>query len=66
MRVIDFFLSIYLSFFFKLLPEYIFDNEELVKLRTDRLIQNRNLRVNDLNATMKQVNILFILILDNQ
>jgi len=55
LRVLDFFLSIYLSFFFTLLPFYYSDNSQLVNMAENRSIQNRNKTVNDLDASIKQV-----------
>lgn len=54
-RVMDFFLIIYLSFFFTLLPFYMTDNSQLMELAANRSIQNRNKNVDDLNASIKQV-----------
>jgi len=58
----DFFLNIFLTFFFSLLPFYVTDNSELVDLAANRSIQNRNKTVNDLQVAFKQVKLkLFII-----
>ena len=53
----DFFLTIYISFFFQLLPFYYTDNSELVKMAANRSVENRNKGVKDLKASFAQVNI---------
>ena len=55
LRVMDFFLAIYLSFFFQLLPLYYTDNSELLDMAAERSIKNRNKRVGDLEVSIKQV-----------
>jgi len=56
LRVLDFFLSVYLSFFFTLLPFYYTDNSQLVEMAKNRSIQNRNKNINDVSAKIEQVN----------
>ena len=51
----DFFLTIYLNFFFTLLPFYVTDNSQLIDLAANRSIQNRNTKLNDLGVMIKQV-----------
>lgn len=55
LRVLDFFLRIYLTFFFTLLPFYVTENSQLAELVDNRSISNRNKGVNELEATLKQV-----------
>jgi len=61
LRITDFFFSIHLSFFFSLLPIYIYDNPQLKELEASRDIINRNKRINDLTIMVYQVSF-FILI----
>jgi len=56
----DFFLNIYLTFFFTLLPFYVTDNKQLVDLAANRAIQNRNKTINDLNVALEQVKFITI------
>ena len=55
LRVMDFFMSIFLSFYFTLLPFYYTQNTELVDIANERKIENRNKKINDFQATSKQV-----------
>ena len=57
-RTMDFFLTIYLTFFFTLLPFYVSDNSQLADLAANRSIQNRNKSVNDLQVLLKQVKLI--------
>lgn len=61
-RTLDFFLVIYLTFFFTLLPFNITDNSELIKLEMKRSIKNRRKSVNDLEVQINQVNNFFLMI----
>ena len=54
-RTLDFFLNIYLTFFFTLFPYYAGDNPELTAMAANRSIQNRNKGVNDLKVQFNQV-----------
>jgi hypothetical protein len=56
----DFFLIIYLTFFFTLLPFYVTDNSQLIEMAANRSIQSRNKTVNDLQASIKQVNFTYL------
>jgi hypothetical protein len=51
----DFFLTIYMTFFFQLLPRYYTDNTQLVEMVANRSVVNRNSGVKDLNASITQV-----------
>jgi len=51
----DFFLTIYMSFFFQLLPFYYSDNSQLIEMAANRSVENRNRGVADLNASLTQV-----------
>ena len=60
----DFFLAIYLNFFFTLLPFYVTDNSQLLELAANRSIQNRNIKVKDMEVMIKQVIYLIFLIVN--
>jgi len=51
----DFFLSVYLSFFFSLLPNYFKDNPQLKEMHATRNILKKNNTVNDLSILLTQV-----------
>ena len=51
----DFFIGINLTLLFQLLPFYVNDNEELVKMAANRSIKDRHKGVGDLEATINQV-----------
>lgn len=55
LRITDFFFSIHLSFFFSLMPIYIYDNPQLKELEATRNILNRKKRINDLAIMLYQV-----------
>ena len=55
LRVMDFFLLIYMSFFFQLLPFFNSENSELVIMTEYRLVENRGKGVQDLNSSTFQV-----------
>ena len=55
MRVYDFFLTIYLTFYFQLLPFAYSTNEELEKKIINRNIGDRNFKLEDINASLMQV-----------
>ena len=55
LRVMDFFLQIYMSCFFQLLHFSNSENSELVIMSNDRLVENRGKGVLDLNVTITQV-----------
>lgn len=59
LRVLDFFLDLSLTFFFQLLPFYITENKQLTEMANNRLIEDRDKSINDLEATFNQV-IIFI------
>jgi len=52
-RTMDFFFSIYLTFFFTLLPFNVTDNSQLVDMMANRTIQSRYKK--DLEVVIKQV-----------
>jgi hypothetical protein len=56
----DFFLAIYISFFFQLLPFYKSNNSELVNMSANRSVENRNKTVKDINASIAQVKYIFL------
>ena len=60
LRTMDFFLIIYLSFFFTLLPFYMTDNSQLIEMAANRSIHSRNKTVNDLQTSIKQVNFTYL------
>jgi len=51
----DFFLSIYLSFFFSLLPTYFKGNPQLNEIHATRDIMKKKNTVNDLKVLINQV-----------
>jgi len=51
----DLFLSIYLSFFFSLLPNYFKDNPQLKEMQATRDILKKKNNVNDLTVLINQV-----------
>jgi len=51
----DFFLLIYLNFFFTLLPFYYTDNSQLSEMVINRSIKDRNKTIDDLEIALKQV-----------
>ena len=57
----DFFLTVYLNFFFTLLPFYVSNNTELLEMTANRSIQNRNKNINDLGVVVKQVKNYFLI-----
>jgi len=59
----DFFLSIYLLFFFSLLPNYFADNPQLKELQATRNVLNKNKSINDLTVLFTQVFFLIINVL---
>jgi len=55
----DFFLNIYLSFFFTLLRFYFTDNSQLIEMAANRSVESRYKKINDLDVSKKQVNFFF-------
>jgi len=57
----DFFLNIYLAYFFNLLPFYVTDNSQLIEMAANRSVQSRYKKINDLEITIKQVIFSFLI-----
>ncbi len=60
-RVMDFFLNIYLSFFFTLLPFYNIENSQLSEMIAIRSVEYRYKTVNDLEIKFKQVILIYFI-----
>jgi hypothetical protein len=61
LRVMDFFLSVYLTFFFTFLRFHTFGNPEADKFKNDRSIQNRAKNLNDIKYDFIAVKKLIII-----
>ena len=60
LRVMDYFLQIYLTFFFTFFRFYIFGNPKADSFKNNRTLANRGKNINNLNYTLEEVNKLFI------
>jgi hypothetical protein len=55
----DYFLQIYLTFFFTFLRFYVLGNPKAESFKNDRSIANRGRNINDINYGLDEVKIIF-------